>query len=63
MMVFYIFMMLIILYNLFNCCLVNVKDMLDNGTVMNGKLTETPKSCCLYSINKLLQRVYTIWCK
>ena len=28
----------------FNCCLVNIKDMLDNGTVMNGKLIETPKS-------------------
>ena len=29
---------------LFNCCLVNIKDMLDNGTVMNGKLIESPKS-------------------
>lgn len=28
----------------FNCCLINIKDMLDNGTVMNGKLIETPKS-------------------
>ena len=28
----------------FNCCLVNIKDMLDNGTVMNGKLIESPKS-------------------
>jgi len=27
-----------------NCMLVNIKDMLDNGTVMNGKLIETPKS-------------------
>ena len=27
-----------------NCCLVNVKDMLENGTVMNGKLIEEPKS-------------------
>lgn len=27
-----------------NCCLVNIKDMLDNGTMMNGKLVETPKS-------------------
>ena len=27
-----------------NCCLVNIKDMLDNGTVMNGKMIETPKS-------------------
>ena len=29
---------------IFNCCLINVSDMLDNGTVMNGKLIETPKS-------------------
>ena len=28
----------------FNCCLVNIKDMFENGTVMNGKLIETPKS-------------------
>lgn len=27
-----------------NCMLVNIKDMLDNGTVMNGKLIESPKS-------------------
>lgn len=27
-----------------NCCLINIKDMLENGTVMNGKLIETPKS-------------------
>lgn len=29
---------------IFNCCLVNMKDMLDNGTVVNGKMIETPKS-------------------
>jgi len=29
---------------IFNCCLINIKDMLDNGTVMNGKMLETPKS-------------------
>ncbi len=29
---------------IFNCCLINIGDMLDNGTVMNGKLIETPKS-------------------
>ena len=29
---------------IFNCCLVNISDMLDNGTVMNGKLIESPKS-------------------
>lgn len=27
-----------------NCCLVNLKDMLQNGTVINGRLIETPKS-------------------
>ena len=30
---------------IFNCCLINIQDMLDNGTVMNGKLIESPKSC------------------
>ena len=29
---------------IFNCCLINISDMLDNGTVMNGKLIETLKS-------------------
>ena len=29
---------------IFNCCLINISDMLDNGTVMNGKLIESPKS-------------------
>lgn len=29
---------------IFNCCLVNIGDMLDNGTVMNNKLIESPKS-------------------
>lgn len=28
----------------FNCCLVNIGDMLDNGTCMNGKMVESPKS-------------------
>lgn len=27
-----------------NCQLINLKDMLDNGTVINGKMIETPKS-------------------
>ena len=27
-----------------NCCLVNIRDMLDNGTMMNDKLIESPKS-------------------
>ena len=29
---------------IFNCCLINIGDMLDNGTVMNAKLIEQPKS-------------------
>ena len=29
---------------IFNCCLINIADMLDNGTVMNGKMIESPKS-------------------
>ncbi|MCI9064054.1 MAG: anaerobic ribonucleoside-triphosphate reductase [Clostridia bacterium] len=29
---------------IFNCCLINIGDMLDNGTVMNGKLMESPKT-------------------
>jgi len=29
---------------IFNCCLINLGDMLDNGTVMHGKLIESPKS-------------------
>lgn len=32
------------LQSIFNCCLINISDMLDNGTVMNGKLIESPKS-------------------
>ena len=32
------------LQSIFNCCLINIKDMLDNGTVMNAKLIESPKS-------------------
>lgn len=27
---------------IFNCCLINIGDMLDNGTVMNGKMIESP---------------------
>lgn len=33
-----------IIQPMFNCCLVNMKEMLDHGTVVNGKLIETPKS-------------------
>lgn len=29
---------------MFNCCLINIKDMLENGTVMNKKMIESPKS-------------------
>jgi ribonucleoside-triphosphate reductase len=29
---------------IFNCCLINIKDIFENGTVMNGKLIESPKS-------------------
>ena len=29
---------------IFNCCLINISDMLDNGTVMNGKMIESPRS-------------------
>ena len=29
---------------IFNCCLVDMKNMLDEGTVVNGKLIESPKS-------------------
>ena len=29
---------------MFNCCLVDISNMLDNGFVMNGKLIESPKS-------------------
>lgn len=30
--------------NIFNCCLINIKDMLDNGTVINKRMIESPKS-------------------
>lgn len=29
---------------IFNCCLINIADMLDNGTVINGKMIESPKN-------------------
>ena len=29
---------------IFNCCLIDIANMLDNGTVMNGKMIESPKS-------------------
>ena len=33
-----------IIQPMFNCCLVNLEDMLTNGTVINGKRIDTPKS-------------------
>lgn len=33
-----------IIQPMFNCCLVNIDDMLKNGTVINGKKIDTPKS-------------------
>lgn len=32
------------LQNMFNCCLINLQDMLDNGTVINEKLVTSPRS-------------------
>ena len=32
------------LQNIFNCCLINLEDMLQNGTVINEKMVERPKS-------------------
>lgn len=29
---------------IFNCCLIDIGDMLDHGTVINGKMVESPKS-------------------
>ena len=33
-----------IIQPIFNCCLIDLEDMLKNGTVINGKMVETPKS-------------------
>lgn len=33
-----------IIQPMFNCCLINLQDMLTNGTVINGKKIDTPKS-------------------
>lgn len=30
--------------DIFNCCLINIKDMLDNGTVVNKRMIDSPKS-------------------
>ena len=33
-----------IIQPMFNCCLINLEDMLNNGTVINGKMIDSPKS-------------------
>ena len=33
-----------LIQHMFNCCLINLQDMLDNGTVINEKMVESPKS-------------------
>lgn len=33
-----------IIQPMFNCCLINLQDMLDNGTVINGKKIDSPRS-------------------
>lgn len=33
-----------IIQPMFNCCLINLEDMLTNGTIINGKKIDTPKS-------------------
>ncbi len=33
-----------IMQPIFNCCIIDLEDMLENGTVINGKMVETPKS-------------------
>lgn len=33
-----------LIHPIFNCCLINIKDMLQNGTVINGKKIDKPKS-------------------
>ena len=53
-----VFMTRILLYSrIFNCCLINIKDMLDNGTVMNGKMIESPELRFLYRHNAVLAAV------
>lgn len=39
---------------MFNCCLINIQDMLDNGTVINGTLIESP-SCFQTACNIMTQ--------
>ena len=44
---------------IFNCCLLNLGDMLDNGTAMNGKMIESPKSFQV-ACNVMTQIVATV---
>lgn len=44
---------------MFNCCLINIEDMLKNGTVMNGKMIEPPKSFHV-ACNVMTQIIATI---
>lgn len=44
-----------------NCCLINIGDMLDNGTVMNTKLIESPKSFQV-ACNVMTQIIAAIAC-
>ena len=40
---------------MFNCCLINIQDMLDNGTVINGTLIESPS--CLQTACDMITRI------
>ena len=47
---------------MFNCCLINIGDMLDNGTVMHGKLIEELPSCLHgHDPDHCVCRVCPIW--
>lgn len=38
------YLFLYFMQSIFNCCLINIQDMLDNGTVINKRMIESPKS-------------------
>ncbi|MDO5794152.1 MAG: anaerobic ribonucleoside-triphosphate reductase [Turicibacter sp.] len=38
------YLSLYFMQSIFNCCLIDIKDMLDNGTVINKRMIESPKS-------------------
>ncbi len=51
---------IIFIQPIFNCCLINIGDMLENGTVMNGKLIESPKSfqvACTVVVTQIISAV------